>query len=195
MRNVIIAATVVLGLSVVSHAADSNKYEVGIMPGYAIPVVGSDWTDSDTGFKSSFGINAYGDYKLNDKYSAGLDLGYNFGHDNQATSDYSIKMLNVGVHGKMFKDMDIGSRKGKLYGVAGFGVYHWSYDSFASVSSDSGSKFGINLGLGYDMEIAAQLTAGLELRYHHIFNMVKNASGDEKPAGNLVPMLKVGYSF
>ena len=205
MKKILVAMMVLASLATVSKAADT-KYEVGVLPGYSIPVAGDYWGNSTTGVKSSFALAAYGDYKYNDMLMFGLDLGYDFGHKLQGDNpeNYRAAILQITPHAKYYKNMNILGKNGKVYGVFGLGLYDLKskYDTGTTVpnaNGDSMACFGINVGGGADIEIAPNWLVGAEVRWHHIFNAIAMADDNGNitnyAANNITPTLKVAYTF
>jgi hypothetical protein len=62
-----------------------------------------------------------------------------------------------------------------FYGILGAGVYQWNSPAYTSggvrYASDSGSSGGLNFGGGMGFPFWFGTTAGLDLRWHKIFNM------------------------
>ncbi|NLO91395.1 MAG: porin family protein [Elusimicrobia bacterium] len=205
MKKAILAVLFLAGFAGAPVCAENGKYEVGLLPGLSIPVGGDYWGNSTTGVKSSFALAAYGDYRLNDMFAVGLDIGYDFGHKAQnAVDNERIKILQITPHGKIMKDMDMFGKKGKVYGVLGLGVYNLKYKDDGEDSTDyddadgktSITRFGFNLGGGADVEIAQNILLGLEVRWHHVFDAMDNGSIDNKYAvNNITPALKIAYTF
>ncbi|MFA5161994.1 MAG: outer membrane beta-barrel protein [Elusimicrobiales bacterium] len=196
MKRLLAAIVMIAGVGAVATAADVGKWDADYGVGYAMPVSG-DWSSNH---KGSLNMSLAGAYKFQDMLSAGLELGYDFGHKNKDVSDYKVKVLQLTPFIKADKDVELGGKKVNTYGIFGLGLYRWStpdYDNGAgtTVAGDSGSKFGFNLGGGAMMEVAPQWKVGLDLRWHHVFGMLDNGDGTSSAANNIVPSLKVAYSF
>jgi len=186
MNKAIIAMAMVMSFGALAHAGVEGKLEVGAGLYNSMPM-GSEFKDAA---KSSLGFNLYGDYKINDMFTAGLELSNSFGYESKVVSTIDITSMMIGVRGKYVKPMDFGSKKGKIYGILGLANYSFATDP-SSTWEDSG--IGFSLGGGIDLEVASNILAGFELRYHMI--TVEDNVGADFNAGHLVPMLKVGYSF
>ncbi|NLO91394.1 MAG: porin family protein [Elusimicrobia bacterium] len=206
MKKAIIAVLFLAGFAGAPVCAENGKYEVGLMPGFAIPVSGNYWGNSTTGVKSSFALAAYGDYRINDMFAAGLDIGYDFGHKAQGdnVTNSKTKMLQITPHGKIMKDMDMFGKKGKVYGVLGLGMYNLKFknddgDVQDADGNSSVTKFGFNLGGGADVEIAQNILLGLEVRWHHVFSALASTNDDgtisKDAVNNITPALKIAYTF
>ncbi len=180
MKKILVAVAIVSGFGMLAHAGDS-KFEVGAGLSDIIPV-SSDFKDAA---KSSLGITAYGDYKINEMFTGGLEAGYAFGHESKANSSVDYLCTTIGLRGRYVHAMDFGPKKGHVYGIVGVASYIWSTDPDSSLDT---TKIGFNFGGGADVEVFPNWLAGLELRYH----MVKMGGVD---GNSLVPTLKVGYTF
>ena len=182
----------VVSLGIAANAAEVGKYSSGIGVADSIPM----GTAGDN-YKSSLGFVLFGDYQVNEQISAGLEAafftyapkkdlivsGFNFGKPLDAASGY------YGIFGKYAQPMElIASKKGNIYGILGIASYSTvklEADNFTGLAvNDKISKLGLNIGGGYDMELAPQWTAGLEVRYHM-------ASG----FNTIAPMVKIAYTF
>jgi hypothetical protein len=76
MNKIIAAAIAVLSLGASANALDlNNKLEVGAGV-YDSIIMSNDFKHDD---KSSMGITVYGDYKLTDRFTAGLEFSNVFG--------------------------------------------------------------------------------------------------------------------
>ncbi len=183
MKKTIFAAALVLGFGAIAHAAD-GKYQVGVGLFDSLPMSG----DFKDGVKSSLGFNAYGDYKVTDMFSVGVEIGDVLGYPIKADTSIKLRTLSYGVRGKIVKPMDFGSKKGNVYGIVGVTNDRWSVNQ----GSESVTKVGYNAGLGAQMEVSANWLVGLEVRYH-IFKT--DVGGENMTANSLAPALTVGYSF
>lgn len=180
MKKTMIAMLMVSGLAAVTHAGD-GKFEVGAGISDIIPV-SSDFKDAA---KSSLGVTAYGDYKINEIFTGGLEAGYAFGHESKASSSVDYRCTTIGLRGRYVKALDFGPKKGHVYGILGVASYIWSTDPESSLDT---TKIGFNFGGGADLELFPNWLAGVELRYH----LVKMGGID---GNSLAPTLKVGYTF
>ncbi len=183
MKKTMFAAALALSFGALAHAAD-GKYQVGLGLYDSIPM-SSDFKD----YKSSLGFNVYGDYKINDTFAAGLELGDTFAYTYKADTSIKENELVCGVRGKIGKSMDFGSKKGNIYGIVGIASHRASSAGYKTVT-----KVGYNLGAGAQMEIAPQWLVGLEVRYH-AFKMTDQDTGESLNINGIAPTLTVGYSF
>lgn len=186
MNKAIIAMAMVISFGALAQAGVEGKLEVGAGLYNSMPM-SSDFKDAA---KSSLGFNLYGDYKINDMFTAGLELSNAFGYESKMSSTYDLTSMMIGVRGKYVKSMDFGSKKGKVYGILGLANY--SFDTDPSATWEE-SAIGFSIGGGVDVEVAANILAGFELRYHMV--TVDDGAGGDFSAGNLAPMLKIGYFF
>jgi opacity protein-like surface antigen len=204
MKKILVAMLVLTGLVTVSKAADT-KYEVGVMPGISIPFDGASWGNTTTGVKSSFAADVYGDYKINDMFMAGLDLGYDFSHKLQdgalgqgATNNDNMRItsFHVAPEGKYYHNLNMFGKNGKVYGVLGAGLYtlklksdNQLYDN--GTDPDGKGYFGFNVGVGADVEVVQNWLVGLDVRWHHICTNYQGLTA----TNDLTPSLKVAYTF
>ncbi len=183
MKKTMFAAAFVLGFGAIAHAAD-GKYQVGLGLYDSIPV-SSDFKE----YKSSLGFNVYGDYKINDTFAAGVELGDTFGYAYKADTSIKEKELICGVRGKIGKSMDFGSKKGNVYGIVGIASHRFSSSGYKTIT-----KVDYNFGAGAQMEIAPQWLVGLEARYHAL-KATDQDTGKSLNINGIVPTLTFGYSF
>jgi len=176
MKRIIAAIAIVTGLGMAAHAADA-KYEVGAGLSGVIPL--GDFQDAAD---PSLGVTAYGDYKLNSLFTAGLEGAYAFGHESKANSSVDYLCTTIGLRGRYVRDLGYGIR---AYGILGLASYTWSTDPDSSLDT---TKVGVNFGAGADVEVMPNWLTGIELRYHAVKTGGINGN-------HLVPTLKVGYTF
>lgn len=203
MKKAIIAMVAVLSLGLTANALDvKGKLDVGMGLGLSIPMVGDTWNDSENGFESGTSLDLFGVYKVNDKYSVGLDLSMNSAKDHEnPLAQTELSETFLGLNGRLnFADLDLfAGKKGQLYGLAGFGFHYYTVETVGSSDEDA-TRFGINFGGGYDMQVASQIKLGLQLRYYHVFNLdgetdTTTGEMDKEAHGTFVPSLRVAYSF
>lgn len=179
MKRLIAAIAIISGLGLAAHAADA-KYEAGAGLSGVIPL--GDFKDAAD---PSLGVTAYGDYKINELFTGGLEGTYAFGHESKANSSVDYLCTTLGLRGRYVKALNFGPLKTRVYGILGVASYSWSTDPDSSLDT---TKIGVNFGAGADVEVMPNWLAGLELRYH----LVKMGGVD---GNHLVPTVKVGYTF
>ena len=159
-KILVLAAVVAVGFAVNASAFtfDKAKLTYGAMPFYSMPT-----GDAGDVLNSSLGLGVSADYLLQDNIKVGLELGYAFGYEFDANSDYSFSVLNIGPVAKYFVTRDMLT----FYGVAGIELYHSSLNKTVA-GYDSSSDLGLNLGGGIGYEVNKNMTAGAELRYHTV---------------------------
>jgi len=127
----------------------------------------------------------------------------------KAQSDESLKVFRMGPFIKMGETSDWGTwgvRYVRRYFVFGTGVYRKSNPSgeytLSGESSDgtdwegvkypfkgnSTSHWGLNLGVGFEVEVWSRGIMGFDIRFHSLFQSGKNAQ-------YWIPSLKFGYIF
>jgi len=150
--------------------------------GTAIPL-GGHWGDAEAGFKPAPAFMLAGSRPLGELLSAGLELARNYGHEFRGDHQRAINLFSAGP----FVRSAVSGADFSFYGVFGTGVYYWDQPSFRSggayYPSSSGSAFGFSLGAGLE-RFLGPVNAGLELRWHHIFDM-KSRGLDLDSADNL----------
>ena len=115
---------------------------------------------------SSLGCIIYDDFLVNEAFTLGGEF-------------YHFPYINFwGVRGKFIKPLN----SGKLYGILGIVDYGTAADD--KTKTLNLDYIVVNIGGGYDMDIAPNWTAGLEVRYYL-----------RKGFNTIAPMLKVAYSF
>jgi opacity protein-like surface antigen len=137
--------------------------------------------------KTGMGITAYGDWRLNRHFTAGLELAYSPGQESKDNSTYKLAHTLAGLRLRYVLPAEFGKTKGRYYAIAGVAGYMWAWNpSFPN--GDADSRFGYSLGGGAEFELDKDMTAGFELRYHAV------DCGDD-PAHFLAPTLKFTYGF
>lgn len=195
MKKVLVAVLLLAGVCSANVAAESGKWEVGGGPGYSIPVGG----DYASGYGGSFNLNVYGAYKLQDPLSVGFEIGDDFSHKGKSDatvngvttnlSSLTTRVLQLTPFVKAAKEATMNGKKVNYYGIFGLGMYNVNLASdTAGVDNISKNYLGFNLGGGATMELAPQWSAGLDLRWHHVF-------ASQSAVNNITPTLKVAYTF
>ena len=189
-------------------SAETGKWSIGLHPGWGIP---TGKTKDST--KNSFALDASADCQLTNGVSAGLELGYSFGHklkgtfpvdtlDAPFTSNIKTAILQVTPVIKL----SISQMKFHPYVLAGAGLYHLRQTSgkvtftgrtsggvdltgiSADVESSNNSYFGMNGGVGFLYGFTDNFQSGVDVRYHQIF-----APDDD--AKYFLPSLRLNYVF
>lgn len=180
MKKIAIAMLFVVSCGIAANAADA-RYKVSLGLFDSMPMNKS-FSDA---CKSSLGLNLSGDYMLNDRFAAGIEIGDVFGYDFKHFSSASVMPMSYGVRGKYVSPTDFGSKKGNVYGILGLAAYNWSTDPETATTT----RIGYSLGAGAEVEFMPQWSVGLEARYHLV-----SAYGNDI-GNNLNVMLNAGYSF
>jgi len=175
---------------------EAPRYIAGYLAaggGLSVPS-GGHWGDNDTGFKPSPAFSLAASKRVDEFLSWGLETSYAADYKNRGLKDLKIKMFSL----TPFLKVSVPEGDRLLYGVLGAGIYQWSQPAFISgaahYASDSGSSAGINLGGGVSWPFWWGTRAGLDLRWHHVFNMTgSNFKLDS--ADNINIMLVVSSSL
>lgn len=159
--------------------------------GLALPF-GGHWGDAGAGFKPSTAISLSASKRVDEVLSYGLETAYSLKHQNRTVKDLQLKLFSF----TPFVRASFPQGNALYYGILGAGIYQWSQPAFtaagASHASDSGSSAGVNLGGGVSYPFLWGTRIGLDLRWHHVFNM-KGANFDLNAADNFNVMLALNY--
>ncbi len=170
--------------------AGSGKMSYAVSPGYSNPF-GGEWAKS---YKSAQFISVGAEYDNGGEFRKGVELGYDFGHDNKLITKCSPKIFYVAPY---LKEMRI-SDKWEYYGVIGIGVYNRLSNRYtdAGVTYKGGpsGKLGINGGFGFAYHVTPGLKLGFDLRVHHIIKFI-GIGPQLVDANNLVPTLTLQKTF
>lgn len=150
----------------------------------------SPWSDFGKAYKGSVGALVHADYRLGRHFSAGLEAGDSFRHEQKANGG-EMSVLNYGARLKYSSDVGIASKEGSLYGLLGLGVYNWSAGP-GTYARSSGAEFGYSFGAGLRIKAADRVSIGAELRYHCF--MIQSA-GKVYTFSSMAPSLTAAYSF
>jgi hypothetical protein len=159
--------------------------------GLAMPFAGH-WGDSGAGFKPSAAFSLSASKRVDEVLSYGLETSYSFKHQNRTVSDLELKLFSF----TPFLRVSFPQENSVYYGILGAGLYQWSQPAYAAGgvrrASDSGSSAGVNLGGGVSYPFWWGTRIGLDLRWHHVFNM-KGNNFDLNAADNMNIMLALHY--
>ncbi|OGR68350.1 MAG: hypothetical protein A2081_02025 [Elusimicrobia bacterium GWC2_61_19] len=182
------------GLPGLEDLPEPTRYLAGYVSaggGWAVPF-GGHWGDKDAGFKPSNVFSLAASKRVDELLSYGLETSYSLRHENRVMKDLGLKVFSMGPFAK------VSYLEGEklFYGVLGAGLYQWSQPAFTSggtrYGSDSGSSAGLSLGGGVAYPFWWGTLLGLDLRWHHIFNM-KGSNFNLDSADNLNVMLVLHY--
>jgi opacity protein-like surface antigen len=200
----------VAALAVFAAPAFATPVTVNVNPGYAIPLgAAKDVT------KSAFMIQGSAEIPVANQLNAGLELGYtnpNFEGSTALlgsfTSDINLRVLQITPFVRyMLPAQNLGGKSVTPYGVLGVGVYSDKSTSgtvqpsaTAVPESASVTHFGLNVGIGASVDLAANWALGIDLRYHHYFthkdiDLDAAASTDHEAVQFFVPSLRISYKF
>jgi hypothetical protein len=189
MKKVVLALALCFGFVGGTFAAVGDG-SVHLLGGYAIPV-GGDWGDGTIGFKGSFALAGGGDYQFHEMMAFGVEGGYNFKHEHQTITTWDVKMWYITPYLKGIHKMD----NMTFYGIVGGGIYGFNSDAtvFGTMTDpdDSTITFGFNMGGGILFVIAENVQAGIDVRWHHAFNVFI----DDTDINNIVPSAIIAFFF
>ncbi len=215
MRKLIVPAIVASlgGALLAGNVAAEPRWEMGLAPGYAIPVgVAKDI------IKGSFALKADASYRVVDWLNAGFELGYSFAHKYEGrfgggfgafTSDTDAQVLQLTPVAKLGKELEAGAMKWRPYGVVGAGIYMDQTRGGTITLTDLGNTrtplekdkwkgyFGFNVGVGADFRVHESWLVGLDARYHHYLTKSDINLDDKKndPIQYITPSLRLAYLF
>lgn len=154
---------------------------------------GGHWGDKDAGFNRSPFYSLAASKRVDETLSYGLETSYATGYGQRKLAGMNVRIFSLTPFIKAsFPDNDR-----IFYGILGAGVYQWTQPAFSSAgtgyASSSGSSGGLNLGGGVTYPFWWGTRAGLDLRWHHIFNM-KGTNFNLDSAENIVATLTLQWS-
>lgn len=154
--------------------------------------VGGHWGDKDTGFSTSQTINLAASKRVDALLSYGAELSYGGGYNNKSLDGLTLRIISL----TPFLKAAFPEGNRIFYGLLGAGLYQWQQPAYSSGgvshASDSGSSGGVNLGGGVYTPFLFGTMLGLELRWHHIFN-ISGASLDLGSADSICLALNLQY--
>lgn len=153
---------------------------------------GGHWGDKDTGFRTARSYSLAVSKRVDELLSYGAESFYGPAYANSGVEGLSLKIISL----TPFVKASFPEGNKVFYGLFGAGVYQWRQAPYTvggvRRGSDSGSSGGLNLGGGVLYPFWFGTTAGLDLRWHHIFNL-NGANLDLGSANNINLMLTVQY--
>ena len=159
--------------------------------GWSLPF-GGHWGDKDAGFKPSPAFSLAASKRVDEVLSYGVESFYGWRYQDRVLRGMELKIFSL----TPFVKASFAEGEKLFYGILGAGVYQWNQPAFASgglrFGSDSGSSGGINLGAGVSYPFLWETRAGLDLRWHHLFNM-KGSSFSLDSADSFNLMFVVSY--
>ena len=160
--------------------------------GAALPF-GGHWGDKDAGFKPSPALSLSASRRVDEVLSYGLEAAYSLKHQNRAVKGLELKLFSF----TPFVRVSVPQGDTLYYGILGAGLYQWNQPAYTAAGarypSDSGSSAGVNLGGGVSYPFWWGTRIGLDLRWHHIFNMKgANFSLDSPDSFNVMVALHYG---
>lgn len=121
-----------------------------------------DMSDGGAGISTTYGLDVFGDYLLNDQVSVLLGLGYYTGSNEESGAELTLSSLIITMGGRYCMDMDAL----KITGMAGFQYISTTAElSSSGFSSDSDdTAFGFLFGGGVAYDLGDGLSVGAEMR-------------------------------
>lgn len=161
----------VLAFMAVTTFAQDGKLAVGLNIGYG--------TASDLK-KPSFGIKAL--YEISEKFTVAPSFNYYLPKKEDINDDYEYKLnfwdVNCDIHWNVLQKESF-----KLYPLIGL-TYLNVKGSVEGEESESEGKFGANIGVGGQMEIADKWAVSIEMKYQFLSDIPQ-----------FVPSLSLMYKF
>lgn len=156
---------------------EPKRYLAGYLSGgggLSLPF-GGHWGDGGAGFKPSPFFSLAASRRVDEVLSYGVESAYGWRYAYRVRSGLKLKIFSLAP----FVKASFPEGEKLYYGILGAGVYQWNQAPYSTDGvrhgSDSGSSGGVNLGGGFTSPFWWGTRAGLDLRWHHIFNM-KGAS-------------------
>ena len=176
MKKLMIVALLLIGFGI---SASAQNRGVGVNTGYGNEVS-----------KSSFGIKAL--YDINESFTIAPSINF-YLPETESASESGINAeaklkcwdINTNIHWNFYND-----KKSRLYTLAGVSYFNEklcaevSTEGHKEKACESYGQFGINLGLGGQMNLSERWAASAEIKYQ-IFEDV----------GQFVPSLYLIYKF
>lgn len=174
---------------------EPTRYLAGYISGgygWSLPF-GGHWGDTESGFKPSHALSLAASKRIDALLSLGVESSYSTGYRHRVLSGLQLKVFSL----TPFFKASFPQGDKQYYGILGAGIYQWKQQPFTSAGvrfgSDSGSSGGINLGGGISYPFWWETMAGLDLRWHHIFNMKgANLSLDSADSFNIMFVVTYG---
>lgn len=152
---------------------EPTRYLAGYVSGgygWSLPF-GGHWGDKDAGFKPSPVLSLAVSKRVDEVLSYGAESFYGWSQRHRVSRDLELKLFSL----TPFIKASAPAGEKIYYGILGAGIYQWKHSAYTSGGlrhgSDSGSSGGVNLGAGVSYPFWWETKAGLDLRWHHIFNM------------------------
>lgn len=153
---------------------------------------GGHWGDKSTGFKTAQSFSFAVSKRVDELASYGVESFYGPAYANNGVDGLSLRIISL----TPFLKASFPEGNKVFYGIFGAGLYQWRQAPYTvsgvRKGSDSGSSGGLNFGGGVLYPFWFGTTAGLDLRWHHIFNL-NGANLDLGSANNMNLMLTVQY--
>jgi len=153
---------------------------------------GGHWGDGDSGFKTSGALSLAISKRVDELLSYGAESFYGPLYPNSGVEGLDVRMVSL----TPFVRAAFPQGNKVFFGLFGAGVYQWRQEAYSAggvrYGSDSGSSGGFNLGGGVLYPFWFGTNAGLELRWHRIFNL-NGANLDLGAVNNINLMFTVQY--
>ncbi|MCM2267784.1 MAG: outer membrane beta-barrel protein [Elusimicrobiales bacterium] len=188
------SAQVAQGLPGLEDLPEPTRYLAGYVSaggGWSVPF-GGHWGDRSSGFKPSETFSLSASRRVDELLSYGLETAYSWRHRHREMSGLKVKIFSL----TPFVRVSFPEGETLYYGTLGAGLYQWTQPAFTSggvrFSSGSGSSAGMNLGGGVSYPFWFGSRLGLDLRWHHIFNM-EGPNFNLDTADNIYALLTLHY--
>lgn len=142
--------TMLVVLVSMSAMAQDKKYGVGFNLLYGTEI-------------KNVGFGVKGQYYATDVVRLEANAGYYMKNSNYDGDDYSMKMWDVNVVGHYLVDVTGGNKTAFVYPLAGVGITNWVHSVI-----NTKTKFTINLGAGFEYEVAEDFAINAEAKYQII---------------------------
>lgn len=137
--------TMLVVLMSVSAIAQDKKYGVGINLLYGTEI-------------KNIGFGVKGQYYATEAVRVEANVAYYLKKDD-------VSMLDANIAGHYLISI---AEKMKIYPLAGVGITHWKYGGALKGLVDNTTKFTINLGGGYQFDVAEDFALNAEIKYQII---------------------------
>lgn len=155
---------------------------------------GGHWGDKEDGFAPASAMSLSAAKRVDELLSYGVESFYAPAYANKGVEGFDLRIISL----TPFLRASFSEGSNVFYGIFGAGIYQWKQSAYgagaSAVPQDSGSAGGFNFGGGVLAPFWFGTMAGLDLRWHHIFNM-SGANMDLGTANSLNLSLVLQYSL
>lgn len=162
----------------------------GAKAGLNLANVGGD--AEDTNMLTAFYVGGFADISLSDQFSVQPELLYSaqgYTQDFAGTElDVNLNYLNIPIMAKYYVTEELNIQAGPQVGI----LLSAEVDGTDTKDTTNGVDFGINFGLGYEMESGLRVDARFNLG---LGDITDDSDGADSSVTNQVIQVGVGYSF